>query len=134
MPQTLARVIDKFHLALDQDPSNQTLRLLLADAYQERGDEETADCLRWMAQESIYPHHGYAVGGDGRRSWDFSHVKCYSWMECCSHCCLPKDLFDLLDGYLENDSFKENRTRRRAEEALFRAWKKWVTKKKEVST
>lgn len=45
-------------LALDQDPSNLDLRLILADAYEDAGEAEVARFWRWVHREKRSPHTG----------------------------------------------------------------------------
>lgn len=46
---------DGLHAALDDNPADQGLRLVLADLYDETGRPDWADCLRWMAAKGRYP-------------------------------------------------------------------------------
>jgi uncharacterized protein (TIGR02996 family) len=43
------------HAALDADPADQRLRLVLADWYEEHGAPQTAEALRWLAGQGKHP-------------------------------------------------------------------------------
>lgn len=47
--------IDALHTALDATPEDQGLRLALADVYDEAGDPDAAECMRWMAAKDRRP-------------------------------------------------------------------------------
>ena len=47
--------IEALHATLDLDPSDQFIRRILADAYEDAGDEAMADGLRRMADEQLRP-------------------------------------------------------------------------------
>ena len=58
--------------ALDENPQDQTLRLILADWYEEQGRPWAAECMRWLAEKGHYPLYyrqwktyqwGWAMGG-----------------------------------------------------------------------
>jgi uncharacterized protein (TIGR02996 family) len=61
---TAATDLDCLHAALDKNPADQGLRLVLSDWYEERGDADTAECLRWTAAKGRVPFFwGLSDGG-----------------------------------------------------------------------
>lgn len=107
---TMTADIDDLHAALDDDPSDQVTRLVLADAYDDAGDEAMADGLRWIVRDGCAPRCVSASVyfdldlGPGDRVW----------------LCPPSPGMCRALGVLE-DRPSVHPTRRHAEEALCRA-------------
>ena len=62
--------------ALDANPEDQTLRLVLADWYEEQGDLAGAQCMRWLAENGCYPYK--ILWEDGRGSCYYKDQN-YGW-------------------------------------------------------
>jgi uncharacterized protein (TIGR02996 family) len=50
---------EALHAALDADPSEQRLRLVLADWYEDHDEAASAEALRWLARHDKFPEWGY---------------------------------------------------------------------------
>lgn len=52
---TIAEDIGRLEAALEEDPSDVETRMVLADAYEEAGEQSLADTNRWMVRWGRYP-------------------------------------------------------------------------------
>jgi len=122
MTPTTSADIERLHRALDKRPHEQMLRLLLADAYEEAGDESAAECLRWMAKKDRHPLELKGVWPSG--NWQWWNPEQYNLAEPQYNHLPPSLWYQLQNAGDESiDLAKRYRTRREAEEALFATWK-----------
>lgn len=145
--------LDGLHLEIDgryqanqDDPETWDLRLIMADLYEQRGDDQMALAIRWQVKRKKRPYLGgldnlycwfdesqvrwetystissnagclVAESKPLRRRWDPRSDLPYRLWRWLEAACLP------LPGY---DAVGKNwYTRRQAEEALWAAWKIW---------
>lgn len=109
--------LDGLHLALNGNPDDFTLRLIMSDLYEEAGDELTAKAIRWQVKNKKRP-----LGGGWQWTWyDDSEA---SRVDRNSN--LPKNLYsELYGGRFRFPWTLDYPTRCQAEEALWRAWARW---------
>jgi uncharacterized protein (TIGR02996 family) len=127
--------LSAFYDALDQTPEEDRVTLLaLADWYEEQGEPEAAECLRWTVRQGLSPFCYQRDGGGVTVSSDAWHDGWFWWSvdepsqtSDWGHdpaCRLPRALWQKLRHTFNYDPavFKEYRTRRAAYEALLEAW------------
>jgi uncharacterized protein (TIGR02996 family) len=125
-----------FYLALDEGPGDTVTALALADWYEEHGNLDAAECLRWATTHNRRPFRYRKSGGlsvscnTWHEGWYWWAVEERSYGRDWGHppeCRLPYELWEALPhGFAYNPAvFKEYRDRRHAYEALFTAWPKF---------
>src|SRR5262249_31745497 len=122
-----------FYLSLEESPHDPVTLQALADWYEEQGNPDAADCLRWAVQHTKSPFRyrrdsGLTVSSagwhDGWLWWavddpyygrDWGHPR---------SCMLPRELWSRLHHSFPYDPavFKEYETAQGAYEALIDAW------------
>ena len=116
--------------ALDENPHDQTLRLILADWYEEQGRPWAAECMRWLVNRKGCPYYqGTSYKWSWTRTGNTKHPRYHSGM-------LPDPVHAMLSEDLgtfdKNEWCKETKepwfwwdrcwSRRLAEEAAVWAW------------
>lgn len=112
--------LDALHRALDDRPRDQGLRLVLADRYDELGDADTAECLRWCAAKGREP---FAVSDPkwSWATWTADHIHDRSEVPGC----LAAMIRGKTDPVFSNQGvLVGSRNRRSAEAKLAAAWRR----------
>jgi hypothetical protein len=122
----MAADIEAMERVLDSEPGNWEQRLVLADAYEEAGDEAMAFAQRWMAAKRRKPFKGASLFGEvmGEATWEW-------WskpgMEAVKESTIWEPvIYQRLTQYkfkAGNDQYREWKTRSDAEKALAKALK-----------
>jgi uncharacterized protein (TIGR02996 family) len=121
------------YLALDEAPGDTFTTMALADWYEEHGNLDAAECLRWSIARKRWPFRytksgGLSVSSDAWHSgWLWWALDDRNYGRNWGHppeCRLPVALWTRLphDFTYTPAVFKEYKTRREAYEALFAAW------------
>lgn len=120
------------HNALDQDASDQTIRSILADWYEDHNQPSVAMTLRWMVRNNHFPDKGFR-GSYSHRDWvwfsdsdkSLSHRFQWYYEEGCRvailQAVLPHKIFMLLEEKKFNNignAWTSYSSRIMAEEAL----------------
>ena len=125
--------LSAFYLVLEDHPDDWVTLLALADWYEERGEPDAADCLRWAARNGASPFC-YHVNSNLKFSAPVWHDGWFWWAvdepyhgRDWGHdasCRLPQALWAKLRHTFNYNPavFKEYPTRRAAYEALIDAW------------
>lgn len=135
--------IESLKLALDLDHTNQTLRSILADAYEDVGDKESiriCTILRWLVEHNKCPDKDFCsyekTWAWFNKDWEDEHAPYkndatrgkidISWQyiggarDRIPQSLLPRKFFDTLKGASSsNSAFHPYHTREEAELALF---------------
>jgi hypothetical protein len=118
--------LKKIHRVLDQDPTDVLSRLALADLYEEEGDLITARAWRWLAAQKKWPY-------DWAKQPEYDCFKTFDWYQgegavwaVPPSCHVPPALWPFLRRKYPEGNWADYRTRRAAEDALVRAYRRAV--------
>lgn len=100
------------HAELDLDHTNQTLRSILAELYEDLGDSNTSFILRWLVKNKMYPtNERYEGVGIANKPWGWWSVGGLSY----EHNVVPRNMVYQFNGGKEGWAWS---TRKEAEEAF----------------
>lgn len=81
----------QFHAALEAEPHCLTLRCAIADWFEENGQSEAAECMRWLLGKGVVIERlliGWAVSSDIQRAfyrWEGTYRPVVKWVEGFDH-------------------------------------------------
>jgi uncharacterized protein (TIGR02996 family) len=122
-----------FFLSLDERPGDHVTLLALADWYEEQGQSNNANCLRWTVRNAVYPFRYRRDGGltvsteswhDGWYWWAYNDTHYGKDWGHPLHCRLPLHVWNRLRHNFNYapSVVKQYPTLRDAYEAMFEAW------------
>ncbi len=108
---------DDLYEGLIRSPDDWHLRSVLADWYEDAGQQDVADCLRWMAQHRKRPF----PSTEGSYHW-FDAARDRTVMD--PESTIPEPLYRRLRGKeRDNKGFRDYGDLRSADEDFYRAWR-----------
>jgi hypothetical protein len=116
---TLQETLEDLLEQVYEDPTNRELRGIAADAALDCGDDLLAECLQWMVRNGVSTFYS-EVDND----WSWFDTDCTPFTNS-KHSRIPQVVYTTLKGSKNGNDhiFKEYPTNKKAEQALFAAWK-----------
>lgn len=116
----------EFRAALDSEPSDRTLLLVIADFLAEQGDSLGEEALRWCAEKGRYPHRTRPVFPSAVTGWWWCYW--YRGPGFPERATIPHGLYEELD--YKDPPDRETRSPSRLFSMLLESWKKGTSEQR----